>query len=105
MLIINFYAKQKILETRGQHDSIGGTLVCVIRNVPAGLGEPCFDKLEAQLAQAMLSLPATKGFEIGSGFAGTAVNGHIHNDPFVMKENGKLGTTTNYSGGIQVRFN
>lgn len=93
--------RNKILETRGQHDSIGGTLVCVIRNVPAGLGEPCFDKLEAQLAQAMLSLPATKGFEIGSGFAGTAVNGHIHNDPFVMKENGKLGTTTNYSGGIQ----
>lgn len=90
-----------ILATRGKHDSIGGTLVCAIRNVPAGLGEPCFDKLEANLAHAMLSLPATKGFEIGSGFSGTTVNGHVHNDPFVLKENGKLGTSTNYSGGIQ----
>jgi len=50
----------------------------------------------------MLSLPATKGFEIGSGFIGTTLNGHVHNDPFVKKENGKLGTSTNYSGGIQV---
>lgn len=93
--------RSKILETRGQHDSIGGTLVCAIRNVPTGLGEPCFDKLEAMLAQAMLSLPATKGFEIGSGFLGTTLNGHTHNDAFIKKENGKLGTKTNYSGGIQ----
>nr|KAJ3419508.1 bifunctional chorismate synthase/riboflavin reductase [NAD(P)H] aro2 [Polyrhizophydium stewartii] len=81
-------------------DSIGGTVVCVIRNVPAGLGEPCFDKLEAKLAHAMLSIPATKGFEIGSGFAGTNIPGHVHNDKFVPKGDG-LGTETNFSGGIQ----
>ena len=61
----------------------GGVLTCVCRNVPAGLGEPCFDKLEAALAGAMLSLPATKGFEIGSGFAGTRMRGSQHNDAYV----------------------
>ena len=69
-------------------------------NVPAGLGEPVFDKLEALLAHAMLSIPATKGFEIGSGFAGVEMRGSVHNDPFVVKD-GRLGTTTNFSGGIQ----
>ena len=68
--------------------------------MPAGLGEPVFDKLEAQLAQAMLSIPATKGFEIGSGFAGARMRGSRHNDPFVLK-GGRLGTVTNHSGGIQ----
>jgi chorismate synthase len=68
--------------------------------MPAGLGEPCFDKLEAKLAHAMLSIPATKGFEIGSGFEGTKMYGHQHNDAFVQKD-GRLGTATNYSGGIQ----
>ncbi len=81
-------------------DSVGGVVSCVCRNVPAGLGEPVFDKLEAKLAQAMLSIPATKGFEIGSGFTGAAMNGSAHNDPFENKGD-RLGTTTNFSGGIQ----
>ncbi len=82
------------------HDSLGGILTCVCRNVPPGLGEPVFDKLEAQLARAMLSIPATKGFEIGSGFAGTRMRGSAHNDPFVRKGD-RLGTVTNHSGGVQ----
>lgn len=81
-------------------DSLGGVVTCVCRGVPAGLGEPVFEKLEARLAQAMLSLPATKGFEIGSGFAGVRLPGSKHNDPFVKKGD-RLGTRTNYSGGIQ----
>ncbi len=85
---------------RADQDSVGGVVSCVCRGVPPGWGEPVFDKLEAALAQAMLSLPATKGFEIGSGFAGARQRGSAHNDPFVWK-NGRLGTTTNRSGGIQ----
>jgi chorismate synthase len=73
----------------------------VIRNAPAGLGEPVFDKLEAKLAHAMMSIPATKGFEVGSGFRGTEVPGSKHNDPYVRKADGSLGTSTNWSGGIQ----
>ena len=73
---------------------------CVIRRCPPGLGEPVFDKLEAELAKAMLSLPATKGFEIGSGFGGTLLTGREHNDPFRMV-GGKVRTTSNRSGGIQ----
>ncbi|KAL1920452.1 uncharacterized protein VTP21DRAFT_829 [Calcarisporiella thermophila] len=92
--------KKRILAASEAKDSIGGTITCVIRNCPVGLGEPVFDKLEAKLAHAMLSIPATKGFEIGSGFAGTAIPGHKHNDPWISK-NGTLGTTTNNSGGIQ----
>lgn len=76
-------------------------MTCVIRNSPVGLGEPVFDKLEAVLAHAMLSIPATKGFEIGSGFAGTELAGSKHNDAFVKKSDGTLGTKTNRSGGIQ----
>ncbi|KAG0643613.1 chorismate synthase [Tuber brumale] len=92
-----------IAEYRDKSDSIGGTVTCVIKNVPIGLGEPCFDKLEAKLAHAMLSIPATKGFEVGSGFKGTEMPGSIHNDPFASAPdtNGRLGTTTNNSGGIQ----
>ncbi|KAI5784707.1 chorismate synthase, partial [Geopyxis carbonaria] len=92
-----------IAEYRDKKDSIGGTVTCVIHNVPTGLGEPCFDKLEAKLAHAMLSIPATKGFEIGSGFAGTAIPGSVHNDAFVPHPDDptKLATATNYSGGIQ----
>jgi len=91
----------KVIEgAKGSNDSVGGIMSCVIRNVPAGWGEPCFDKLEASLAHAMLSIPATKGFEIGSGFEGTRMRGSEHNDPFVLKD-GKLGTMTNHSGGIQ----
>lgn len=91
----------KIVEHyKSQNDSIGGIVTCVVRNVPIGLGEPAFDKLEALLAHAMLSIPATKGFEIGSGFAGTAIPGSEHNDMFVMKGD-HLGTKTNNSGGTQ----
>ncbi len=87
-------------EARDSKDSLGGTVTCICRGLPAGLGEPVFDKLEAKLAHAMLSLPAVKGFEIGSGFAGTLMRGSEHNDVFVKKGEG-LGTATNYSGGIQ----
>lgn len=87
---------------RDTKDSIGGVVTCVVRNCPVGLGEPCFDKLEAKLAHAMLSLPATKGFEFGSGFAGTAIPGSQHNDAFFFsEEDQRLRTKTNNSGGIQ----
>ena len=89
-----------VAATRDRKDSVGGVLTCIAENIPAGLGEPIFDKLEAKLAQAMLSIPATKGFEIGSGFAGARMFGSQHNDPFVQK-GGRLGTTTNHSGGVQ----
>ena len=89
-----------IKAAKTEKDSLGGVITCVCRNVPPGLGEPVFDKLEAQLARAMLSIPATKGFDIGSGFAGTAMRGSAHNDPFVLKD-GRLGTLTNRSGGVQ----
>lgn len=92
---------QRIMRAKEASDSIGGTVTCVVRKVPTGLGEPCFDKLEAKLAHAMLSIPATKGFEIGSGFAGSEVAGSQHNDPFVKRADGSLGTLTNRSGGIQ----
>ena len=92
--------QDRVREVLEAKDSTGGILTCVCRNVPVGLGEPLFDKLEARLAQAMLSLPATKGFDIGSGFAGTRLRGSTHNDPFVRKGSG-LGTRTNHSGGVQ----
>jgi len=92
---------QRIKRAKEAQDSIGGTVTCVIRNVPSGLGEPVFDKFEAKLGHAMLSIPATKAFEIGSGFRGTEVPGSKHNDPFVQGENGRLRTTTNWSGGVQ----
>lgn len=92
--------EQLVAEVKEQGDSVGGVVACVIRNVPGGLGEPTFEKMEAKLAQAMLAIPATKGFEIGSGFAGTRWRGSKHNDMFVQKE-GRLGTATNRSGGIQ----
>jgi chorismate synthase len=101
---------------RRDQDSLGGVVECVARNVPQGLGEPVFDKLEADLAKGVMSLPATKGFEIGSGFAGTTMTGSEHNDEYYIDNNGKtrkdasgeLGsparvvrTTSNRSGGIQ----
>ena len=82
-------------------DSCGGVIECVVRGVPAGLGMPVFDKLEADLAKAVMSLPATKGFEIGSGFAGTLLKGSEHNDAFLPTADGSLHTATNNSGGIQ----
>ncbi|MEI6327187.1 MAG: chorismate synthase [Candidatus Roizmanbacteria bacterium] len=83
-----------------QGDSVGGIVRCVIRNTPPGLGEPVFDKVSARLGSAMLSLPAVKGFEIGSGFAGTLKRGSEHNDSFFV-EDGTVKTRTNNSGGIQ----
>ncbi|MCR5184372.1 MAG: chorismate synthase [Opitutales bacterium] len=91
----------KIKAIRASGDSLGGTVRCKIRGVPAGWGEPVFDRLEADLAKAMLSIPATKGFEIGSGFAGTLMTGSQHNDPFVIGEDKKIHTASNRSGGIQ----
>jgi len=82
-------------------DSCGGVIECLVRQPPIGLGMPVFDKLEADLAKAVMSLPATKGFEIGSGFAGTLLTGSQHNDAFLPSEDGRLRTATNNSGGIQ----
>lgn len=88
---------------KSEGDSVGGIVSCVCRNVPCGLGEPCFDKIEALLAHGMLSIPATKGFEIGSGFRASQMKGSEHNDIFTAKHNGEKGTLntkTNNSGGI-----
>ena len=90
----------RVKAVRADGNSVGGVIQCVIRNCPPGLGEPIFDKLEADFAKAMLSIPATKGFEIGSGFAGTLLTGREHNDPFRMIA-GKVRTTGNRSGGVQ----
>ena len=89
-----------IRAARQEMDSVGGVISCVCRGVPTGWGEPVFDKMEALLARGLLSIPAAKGFEIGSGFAGTRMRGSAHNDPFVQKQQG-LGTVTNRSGGAQ----
>ncbi len=89
-----------IKQVRGEGDSVGGVVECVVRGVPPGWGEPVFDKLEADLAKGALSLPATKGFEIGSGFAGAGLRGSEHNDAFEMRD-GRVRTRTNLSGGIQ----
>ncbi|KDP45105.1 hypothetical protein JCGZ_18547 [Jatropha curcas] len=86
---------------RVKGDSIGGVVTCIVRNAPCGLGSPVFDKLEAEFAKALLSLPASKGFEVGSGFAGTFLTGSEHNDEFYLDEHGKIRTRTNRSGGIQ----
>jgi chorismate synthase len=92
----------ELIEKTGRDgNSIGGVVECVVRNVPKGLGEPVFDKLEADLAKAVMSLPASKGFEIGSGFDGTLLTGFEHNDEFYIDENGEIRTVTNRSGGIQ----
>jgi len=87
----------KVQEVKKQGDTIGGTITCVIQNVPAGLGEPVFDKLHAELGKAMLSINAVKGFEYGSGFCGARMLGSNHNDRF----NQDASTQTNLSGGIQ----
>jgi chorismate synthase len=91
---------QLIDHVRRSADSIGGVVECVARNAPKGLGSPVFDKLEADLAKGVMSLPASKGFEIGSGFAGTLLTGQEHNDEF-YSDNGEIRTATNYSGGVQ----
>lgn len=89
-----------ITKVKAEKDSVGGVVTCVIKGAPVGLGEPCFDKLQALLAHAMLSIGAVKGFEYGSGFAGTALRGSQHNDIFYM-DNDRVRTLTNNSGGIQ----
>jgi len=89
-----------IEDARRNGDSLGGIVTCVARKVPAGLGEPVFDRLEADLAKGMLSLPAVKGFDIGSGFDAIAMTGLEHNDPFVPGVNGPT-TASNRSGGVQ----
>ncbi|MGH7288958.1 MAG: chorismate synthase [Myxococcota bacterium] len=93
--------EEAIDAARRRGDSLGGVVECVARGVPAGLGEPVFHKLEADLAHGLLSLPASKGFEIGSGFAGTRMTGIEHNDAFVPGPDGRPRTATNRSGGIQ----
>ncbi len=90
-----------IKTARSNGDSLGGVVTVVARNMVAGLGEPIFDRLEADLAKAMLSLPAAKGFDVGSGFAGTRLTGLAHNDPFAPGPIGRPVTTTNHSGGVQ----
>ena len=93
---------ERIDEIRKQGNSIGGVVTCVARNVPAGLGSPVFDKLEAELAKACMSIPAAKGFESGDGFAGTLLSGKDHNDEFYIDPvTGATRTKTNRSGGIQ----
>jgi chorismate synthase len=91
---------QAVEAVRTEGDSLGGVVECVVRGVPAGWGEPVFGKLEADLGSGMLSIPAAKGFEVGSGFPGVAMKGSEHNDPFVIR-GGAVRTATNRSGGIQ----
>jgi len=92
----------KIIEAvKNEGDSVGGVIKGTIKNVPAGLGEPVFDKLSADLGKAILSIPAVKGFEIGSGFDGAKMKGSQHNDPFFVDKKNKIRTRTNFSGGIQ----
>jgi chorismate synthase len=90
----------RIKKIRSEGNSVGGLIDAAVRGMPVGLGEPVFDRLEADLAKAMLSLPATKGFEVGSGFAGTLLTGAEHNDPFEIRD-GRVHTKTNLSGGVQ----
>lgn len=91
---------EAIQQVRNQGDTLGGIVSCVIQHVPAGIGEPVFDKLQAELAKAMLSINAVKGFEYGSGFAAASMKGSQHNDAFIQTDNG-IKTATNFSGGIQ----
>lgn len=92
-------ALHMIEETKKQGNSIGGVVEVISSALPIGLGDPIYEKLEANLAKAMLSLPATKGFEIGSGFEGARMQGSQHNDPFQVGETGKITTTSNHAGG------
>ena len=92
--------EKRILEAKKAGDSVGGSILCRVTGLPVGWGAPVFDRLEADLAKAMLSLPATKGFEVGSGFDGTYLKGSEHNDRYESKD-GKVHTSTNRSGGVQ----
>jgi chorismate synthase len=90
----------RVLEAKKAGDSVGGSILCRVLGLPVGLGSPVFDRMEADLAKSMLSLPATKGFEVGSGFSGTYLKGSEHNDLFESQD-GSVRTTTNRSGGVQ----
>jgi len=92
---------EAIESARKDGNSLGGVVTCVARNMAVGLGEPVFDKLDAELAKALMSLPAAKGFEVGSGFAGTLLTGRDHNDAFIPGSDGRPATSTNNSGGVQ----
>ncbi|HEX2690935.1 MAG TPA: chorismate synthase [Kofleriaceae bacterium] len=92
---------ERIEAARKAGDSVGGIIRAIARGVPAGWGEPVFDKLDADIAKAMMSIPAVKGVEIGSGFGGTLLTGSQHNDLFYRRDDGVIGTRTNRSGGIQ----
>jgi chorismate synthase len=92
---------QLIRQVRKEGDTVGGCVTCTITGVPAGLGEPVFDKLHAELGKSILSINACKGFEYGSGFGGVTTRGSAHNDPFILHEGGTIATATNHSGGIQ----
>jgi chorismate synthase len=92
---------ERVEQARKAGDSVGGVVRAIARGVPPGWGEPVFDKLDADLAKAMLSIPAVKGFELGSGFAGTLLTGSEHNDLFYRRDDGSIGTRTNRSGGVQ----
>lgn len=87
-------------QVRTEGDTVGGTVLTVVSGVPAGLGEPLYDKLSADLAKSMFSINAVRGFELGSGFASAAMKGSEHNDPFDVRD-GKIVTSSNHSGGIQ----
>jgi chorismate synthase len=92
--------EERVLEAKKNGDSVGGSILCRVNGLPIGWGSPVFDRLEADLAKAMLSLPATKGFEVGSGFKGTFLKGSEHNDLFENRD-GKVRTKSNLSGGVQ----
>jgi chorismate synthase len=92
---------ERVEQARKAGDSVGGVVRAIARGVPAGWGEPVFDKLDADVAKAMMSIPAVKGVEIGSGFGGTLLAGSQHNDLFYQRDDGAIGTRTNRSGGIQ----
>jgi chorismate synthase len=92
---------ERVEQARKAGDSVGGVVRAIACGVPAGWGEPVFDKLDADIAKAMMSIPAVKGVEIGSGFGGTLLTGSQHNDTFYRRDDGAIGTRTNRSGGIQ----
>ncbi len=93
-------ASKLILKAKENEDSVGGVVECVVKGMPAGAGDPVFEKLDAMLAKAVMSIGATKGFEVGSGFEAATMNGSTHNDNWNYDENGKLSKSTNYAGGI-----
>ncbi len=90
-----------ITQVKAEGDTIGGIVACVVKGCPTGLGEPAFGKLQAELARAMLSINAAKGFDYGMGFEGVTQRGSEQNDPFILDEDGEITTLTNHSGGIQ----